>query len=173
MPIDRAAGRAAGLAVLLLAACVPAPSHQGLAAPQPVFSAEQFFTGRTEGEAVLKVIFKAPHAVHVHGHGRVEPDGTLVLDQRIEEAGKAATNRQWRIRRSGPGRYTGTLTDAGPVTGEVTGNLLHLAFRSNSGEQFEQWLYLQPGGQVALNRMAVRKWGIGVAALTETIRRVE
>ena len=35
-----------------------------------------------------------------------------------------------------------------------------------------QWLYLQPGGRTALNRMVVRKLGIAVVTPDETIRRM-
>ena len=40
------------------------------------------------------------------------------------------------------------------------------------GLHAQQWFYLQPGGQVALNRMVVTKFGLPVASLDETIRRL-
>ena len=39
------------------------------------------------------------------------------------------------------------------------------------GLKAEQWLYLKRGGQVAENVMVIRKFGIPVARLTETITR--
>jgi hypothetical protein len=157
---------------VLAAACVAAPPRGGLAAPDPVFSAERFFSGRTEGEASLKIIFKHSQPVRVHGVGHVEPDGTLVLVQQVEQAGKPPSRREWRIRPDGPGRYTGTLTGAtGIVTGKVAGNRLSLRFSGKGGLHYRQWLYLESGGQVARNRMTVRKMGIRVASLSETITR--
>ena len=72
-----------------------------------------------------------------------------------------------------PGRYAGTLSDAsGPVTADVAGNRLHIAFPMKGGLRAQQWLYLSPNGQVAQNRMVVTKLGIPVASLDEVITRV-
>ena len=85
---------------------------------------------------------------------------------------KPERKRTWVIHETAPGRYAGTLTDAkGPVTGSSEGNVLHLAYTMKGGFGVDQWLYLQPGGKVALNRMKVSKLGITVAKLDETIRK--
>ena len=160
-----------GLA-LLAASCTAPPSGEGLAAKSPVFSAERFFAGHTRGDGELRIIFTAPGRVVVHGDGRIAPDGALILDQTIDQPGKARRRREWRIRATAPGRYGGTLTDAsGPVTGETTGNALHLRFLAPGNEDYEQWLFLSPDGQSARNLMTVRKWGIVVATLDETIMK--
>ena len=54
----------------------------------------------------------------------------------------------------------------------TSGNTLAIRYRIRGGLAVRQWIALQPGGQVALNRMAVFKFGLPVARLTETIRRV-
>ena len=161
------------LASLALAACVSAPPDARLEAPAPAFDAVRFFDGRTRGEGELKTALSRARAVHVAGSGHVEADGTLVLDQSVAREGAKPERREWRIRPDGHGRYTGTLSDAaGTVTGETVGNRLHLAFPMKGGLRAEQWLYLQPDGQTAINRMTIRKFGVPVAALRETIRRV-
>ncbi len=139
----------------------------------PVFSPSAFFTGHTVGEGALKVLLAGTSHTHVEGTGHVEPDGTLVLQQQIERDGKPFQTRTWRLQQVGDAQhYTGTLTTAeGPVTGEVNANELHLRFTADGGLDTEQWLYLQPGGRVAINRMVVRKFGLPVAALEETIRK--
>lgn len=133
-----------------------------------------FFAGRTEGRATLKVVLRHTHAVRVHGHGRRQRDGSLILDQTVEEEGKPATTRQWRLHRVGPGRYAGTLTDAvGPVTAEVRGNRLHIRYRAKGKVGIEQWLTLAPDGRSADNRLTATKLGIPVARLHETIRKLD
>ena len=160
------------LPFVLLSGCISTPPHEHLARPEPIFSPDAFFSGRTEGKATLHIILKGAQPVRVEGEGHVAPDGTLVLVQRVRRGEKAPAIRTWRLHEAGPRRYTGTLTGAkGPVTGDVAGNRLHLRFTSKDGTDTEQWLYLQPGGQEALNRMVVRKFGIPVASLTETIRK--
>jgi hypothetical protein len=141
----------------------------------PAFEATKFFAGRTEGRGVLKVALSPKRDVIVHGSGRVEPDGTLILDQVVEREGKQPEQRQWRIKEVAAGRYTGTLTDArGPVTGVVNGNVLKLRYRlKNGGLAAEQSLRLQPDGRTVLNRMEVSKFGITVAELEETIRKLD
>ncbi len=158
---------------LSLAACVALPEHVKLARAQPEFSPNAFFSGRTVGEGTLKVLIAGTSHTHVVGQGHVEPNGTLVLVQRIERGDELPQTRTWRIRQAGDAQhYTGTLSTAeGPVTGEVDANRLHLRFVGDGGLDTEQWLYLQPGGQVALNRMVVHKFGLTVAVLDETIRK--
>jgi citrate synthase len=166
---------AAALAYTVAAgACAAAPLGAELAAPAPVFSVERFFGGRTQGEGALKIMLKAAQPLHVEGRGSVDPDGTLILDQMVKRGGRAAQKRQWRFRSTGPGRYKGTLTDAGgPVNGDVSGNRLHLSYPMKGGGTIEQWIYLQPDGRTALNRMVVRKFGMAVAHVEETIRKLD
>jgi hypothetical protein len=135
---------------------------------------EQFFVGRTEGEGRVSVILSGSHAVRAHSRGWMDRGGGLVIEQVVEEEGKPARRRSWRLVRSGANGITGTLSDAdGPVTGDVAGNVLHLAYRSSEGPYVEQWITLQPGGRTARNRMSFRRFGLGVATLEEVIRRVE
>ncbi len=159
--------------ILSLAACVTTPEHMEPVRDAPVFSPTAFFTGRTVGEGVLKVLLAGTSHTHVEGAGHVEPDGTLVLQQQIKRDGKPFQSRTWRLRQAGDAQhFTGTLTTAeGPVTGEVNASELHLRFTADGGLDTEQWLYLQPGGRIAINRMVVRKFGLPVAALDETIRK--
>lgn len=147
--------------------CAPHPGDSQRFAPLA------FFTGSTEGEGRLKIAMHHARTVRVHGAGHMAADGALMLDQRVEQEGKPARQRAWRLCEVAPGRYTGTLSDAaGPVLGQVTGNRLHLRFRIKGGLAADQRLELQPGGQALRNRMTVRKLGIVVATLDETIRKL-
>ncbi|WP_181408047.1 DUF3833 family protein [Pararhizobium mangrovi] len=164
------------LCALLLAAplagCASTPQHTSLAAPAPVFSPFAFFDGKTVGEGTLKVDFSDPTHTHVVSAGHIEPDGTLILVQHITERDEPVHTRTWRIQKTDDGRLTGTLTSArGPVHLDVEGNRLHIRFTTKHGLDTEQWLYLQPGGRVALNRMVVRKFAFPLASLDETITR--
>jgi hypothetical protein len=135
---------------------------------------EQFFLGRTDGQGTVRVMLSGSHDVRVQSRGRMDQSGALILDQRVQEEGKPARNRSWRLTRAGPNRITGTLSDArGPVTGTISGNVLHLRYRSNEGPSVEQWITFQPGGRVANNRMTFRRFGLTVATVQEVIRRVD
>ena len=162
-------------AIALLAALAGGPGAAAVPAAPATFDPVAFFAGRTEGRGRLKVMFARARPITVHGRGRVEPDGSLVLDQTVAGGGSAAPEeRRWTFTRVAPGRYTGTLTDAtSPVAGEVDGPRLHLRFRVKHGIVADQWLDLAPGGGSAHNRMTFRKFGMVVARLDETITRVE
>ena len=160
-------------APLLLAAFAPAMPPQAGGAAKP-FDAIRFFDGRTEGQGVLKVALRSPTTIRVQSRGRVETDGTLSVRQTVAEGAKPARTREWRIRELSPGRYSGTLSDAtGPVAGEAVGNRLRLRFRMKGGLDAEQWLTLAPGGRSAHNVLRVRKFGLTVASLDETIRKLD
>jgi hypothetical protein len=173
--MSRSPGVKAGLvAAVALAGCGSAAPAPELARSTPLFRAEQFFAGRTEGRGSLKIIFKDAQAVRVEGQGRAEADGTLVLDQIVRRGTEKPQRRQWRIRPAGNGRYEGTLTDATDrVRGEVRGNLFHLRYPMKGGVTAEQWIYLQPDGRTALNRMRITKLGVTVGRLEEAIRKLD
>jgi hypothetical protein len=97
-----------------------------------------------------------------------------VLDQKVQREGHPVETRQWRIHKQRDGRFGGTLSDAkGPITAEVNGNCLHLKYVIAKGSYgAEQYVYLQPGGRIAINRMIIRKFGLTVATVEETIRKV-
>jgi hypothetical protein len=78
------------------------------------------------------------------------------------------------MRQIGPGRFTGTLTDAvGPASIEVAGARATIRYRMKGGLDVSQQLALQPGGRTVLNRLTVTKFGIRVATLDETIRKLD
>ena len=168
------AAKAGLLGLVALAGCSARQPGEELARPRPVFDVAAFFAGRTHGDATLKIIFKDPEPVRVEGNGRAAPDGTLVLDQVVRRGKRAPESRQWRFRPLGGNRYAGTLTDAtGPVSGEVHGNMLHLRYPMKDSVSAEQWIYLQPDGRTALNRMRLTKLGLTVGRLDETIRKLD
>lgn len=151
-----------------LAACAgsPPPPVSG-----PAFDPIAFFSGRTRGAGELSIVLRPPRPITVEGRGRVRPDGTLVLVQRIEEERRRPRTRRWELRRTGPGTYAGTLTDAtGPVRAEARGSRLHIAYPSDAG-RVEQWLTLAPDGRTARNRLTVRRLGVVIARVDETIRK--
>ncbi|WP_165357391.1 DUF3833 family protein [Sphingosinicella sp. CPCC 101087] len=137
-------------------------------------SPERFFVGRTEGVGTVRMILAGRHGVRVQSRGRMSADGALLIDQVVEEEGKPPRRRNWRLVRTGPDRFTGTITDArGPVSGEVRGNVLHLNYRGAQGVSVEQRITIHPSGRSAENRMTFRRFGLTVATFEETIRRVD
>ena len=110
-------------------------------APAPAAAPEHFFVGRTQGVGTVSVILSGKHGVRVHTRGRIDARGALILDQVVEEEGKPARRRTWRLARAGGNRVTGSITDAqGAVAGEVSGNVFHLRYKMKEGPSVEQWI---------------------------------
>jgi hypothetical protein len=171
----RTLGLTLALAALAVGALPAAAKDASLAAAQPRFDPETFFEGRTEGKGELKLKFGDDEAIRVTSSGSLAKDGTLVLDQTIFRPGKKPQDRQWRLRSTGNGRYTGTLSDARtPVEAEVRGNALHIAYvQEEGGVKIEQALYLAADGRSAENRTEILKFGMTVGTVTETIRKLD
>lgn len=155
-------------ALPLLAGCtqveLPATSAAAL---DPV----AFFRGPTHGDGRFHQVMSSPHGVQVDSVGQPRPGGGLLLTQRITEAGKEPRTREWVIQPAGPGRYTGTLTDAvGPVELTVEGARAEVRYSMKKGLKVTQELALQADGKTILNHLEVHKLGVRVAWLDETIR---
>jgi hypothetical protein len=161
------ARQAAFFLPLLLAACTSIQLPAGDATLDPIV----FFTGVTNGKGSLDTLVARPVPVSVSSLGFPEHGG-LKLIQRIREGDKPERVRTWTMRRTGEGRYTGTLTDAeGSVTISIAGPRGEIRYRTPSGLRIHQQLALQPDGATIVNRLEAYKFGIRVAVLDETIRR--
>jgi len=145
-----------------------------LATPGIGSALERFFIGTTQGSGSVNVIMSGRHGMRDRTRGRMDAGGALLLDQIVEEDGKPARRRTWRLVHSGGNRITGTISDArGPVAGEITETALHLRYRLEEGPVVEQWVVLQPGGRSAKNRMTFHRFGLKVATVESEIRKVE
>lgn len=134
-----------------------------------------FFTGRSHGEGRLDKRIGEDVDITVDSVGRPRKDGGLLLTQRIGEGDKPPRARRWLLRPTARANvYTGALTDAaGPVRVTVAGPRALIRYRMKNGLEVEQQLALQRDGRTLLNRMKIRKWGIRVATLDETIRKLD
>ncbi len=163
--------RTSGLALALLVcgcdrgAVLPASAN----ALDPI----RFFIGHTHGEGRLDKLFGTPVTVIVESVGRRDGD-TLILEQSIQEGAKPQRKRRWTMRPIAPGLYSGTLTEAvGPVSVAATGARAHIRYTMKGGLKVDQQLALQSDGKTVLNRLEVRKFGVKVATLSETIRKLD
>ena len=164
--------RLAILFPLALAACSasdPTTPAAGSRTLDPV----AYFTGQLEGRATLNKLIGDSETILVHSTGRGDGKGGVLLDQRIEEQGKPARTRHWHLVHAGPGRLTGTLTDAsGPVEASYGNGRLDIAYPMKGGLKASQVLILRADGKTLDNRLTVTKLGIQLAVLDEVITKV-
>ncbi len=133
----------------------------------------RFFEGRTESVSMVKVFAKKPFQSRSIGRGEIGSDGTLFLVQRVEEDGKTPFDRRWRIRQAGPGRFSGTMSEAkGPVTIEEVGGRYHFQFKMKGNVSVEQWLAPLPDGKSARSKITFRKFGLTVGHSEGVVRKL-
>ncbi len=162
---------AAAAAALVLSSC--GTSVVLPAAPAARFDPVAFFAGKSHGEGSLDTLVESPVQITVDSVGRVQGN-TLVLDQTIRRGDKPARVRRWTMHPVAPNRFSGTLTDAvGPVQGTTAGPRAYIRYEMKGGFQVEQQLALQADGRTVLNRLEVKKFGMRVASLDETIRKLD
>jgi len=168
--------RLTGVAVAISVGCATNASVTNATSPggsKAALDPIAFFTGQTRGEGELDTLLSSPVKVFVDSVGRRDGD-TLTLDQTIREGRRPARVRRWMMRRTEPNRYVGTLTDAtGAVHITVTGPNAHISYNMKGGLGVRQQLTLQSDGRTLLNRLQVRKFGLPVATLEETIRKLD
>ena len=133
----------------------------------------QFFEGRTEGSGIVRIFTKKPYRTRSVGAGRIHPDGSLTLVQRVQDEGKPPHERRWKVRQVGPRRFAGTMSEAlGPVTIDQVGARYRFRFKLKGNLSIEQWLAPLPNGKAAGNNMIVRKFGVAVGNGEGMIRKV-
>jgi hypothetical protein len=155
-----------GAAAFALALAVAGDATAAPDALDPV----AFFTGASHAEGRLREAFKRERRVSADSVGHAEKDGTLILDQKLAIEGDPLRTRRWRLHQVGPGRYTGTLTDAtGPVDARVIGRAIRIRYPMKGGLKVESWLTAVPGAAAFDNKTTITKWGLKVASLTERI----
>ena len=151
----------------------PSPVQAQATAAARTFDPVAFFSGRTEGIGTLDEVMASPVATHVTGVGALQANGVFVIDQTVKITGKPVEQRRWQLRQTAPGQFSGTITDAkGAVTGVVTGHRMKIGYTmKRGGMKVEQVLTLSADGKSLSNTMKVRKLGILVATMVETIRK--
>ena len=154
----------AAAAVLLM----PAPT-----AAKPPYSPMEFFEGRTEGIGTIRIMLGKPYRTRSIGHGRFEPDGTMVFVQRVVDDGKPPRERRWIIRQITSRRFSGTMSEAlGPVTIDEIAGRFRFRFRMKGNLSVEQWLIPLAGGTTARNTATIRKFGVKVGASDGMLRKL-
>lgn len=162
-------------AALLLGGCMTPMPLTRFTETWPELRPETFFAGETIGRGVIQTLGGRPsRTFEVRSTGRVS-GGVIRVDQVIRYGDGKIDRRSWRLRRTGPNSYAGTLSGAaGPIRAEVAGNALRLRYLlRHPAVRMEQWLHLQPDGRTVLNQGTVRALGFVVARLSEQIVRTD
>jgi hypothetical protein len=159
--------RPAAMVMALRLAAVPC---QAAALEDPL----SFFEGKTESVGTVKIAMKKAYKSRAVGTGEITDDGTLILVQRVEDQGQPPKDRRWKMRKVGPGKYTGTMTEAkGPVTVEEVAGKYRFRFRMDGNVSIEQWLIPAKDWRSAASKVTIRKYGVLVGRSDSVIRKLD
>jgi hypothetical protein len=132
-----------------------------------------FFTGRTHAESQIKVAFHKPIRHVTDSVGKRAPNGDFVLLDRINEEGKPIKERRWVMRRTGPNRYTGSLTaSVSPVEITISGTEARIRYKMKGGISIEQQLTMRDS-RTLVNHVAAKRLGIRLGKLDGIIRKLD
>jgi hypothetical protein len=160
------------LLMLMLPATLLGASVSAGAAESQLSDPMRFFEGRTESTSIVKLIMKKPFKSRSLGNGEIA-GGVLNLIQQVHDEGKTPYDRRWKMRQVGPGRFSGTMSEAvGPVTAEELGGRYRFRFKVKGNVSVEQWLTPLPGGQSAQSKVSIRKFGMVVGRSDGTVRKL-
>lgn len=152
----------------VVALCVSTSAHSA-----PLSDPLRFFEGRTESVGIMKMIMKKPYRVRSIGRGKIGADGSLLLVQQVRDEGQPPKERTWRIRQVGPGKFTGSMSEAvGPVRIEQVGDGYRFRFKIKGNLAVEQWLVPDADGNSGSSKLTIRKYGVKVASSEGTIRKL-
>ena len=164
---------AAAAAIALAAAACGTSVLLPAAPPSANLDPIAFFIGRTHGAGTIEQLVGGSARLTVDSVGRRHGD-MLILDQTIRVGDKPPRLRRWTMRPTAPGRYVGSLTDAhGLVQVSTEGPRAYVRYTMRDGIKVEQQLAIQSDGRTVLNRLDAWKFGIRVATLDETIRKLD
>lgn len=140
----------------------------------PRFELERYFAGKTKAWGIFHDRFgRVKRQFTVDILGEVDGD-TLTLTEDFTYVDGESERRVWTVRRTGPNSYEGTADGViGVAKGRIAGNAFHWVYDFNlpvgGGTwkvTFDDWMFLQPGGDVVLNRADVSKWGLTLGTAT-------
>jgi hypothetical protein len=155
-------------AAVLLALAIVAPADAA-----PKLDMVAFFSGRTEADNILRVVFKPATSLNVQCIGKVEGK-QFVMIETVHEGVKPARQRKWVIQEVGPGHYSGSMTEAvGPVDVRVSGDTAQVKYTMSGGLDVAQTLVLQPDGRTLLNHIAVHKFGLRFARVDGKVHKLD
>ena len=145
-----------------------------VASDAPRFDFEEYFTGHVKASGWFTDRFGNIRK-HFCGdfYGSTEGDD-FVLDEALYYSTGTIEKRQWRVRISDEGVFTGESPALiNGVTGKIVGNTLRMAYVMkvdvDSGKQWvlsmDDWMILQPDGSLH-NQTYVSKWGLKIGRVS-------
>jgi len=145
-----------------------------IASDAPIFDFEEYFTGHVKASGWFTDRFGNIKR-HFCGDFYGTKDGEdFVVDEALYYSTGEIDKRQWRVRVSDDGVFTGeSAALINGVSGKIIGNTLRMSYVMKvdvkDGKQWslkmDDWMILQPDGSLH-NQTYVSKWGVSIGRLS-------
>ncbi|MGI8967120.1 MAG: DUF3833 family protein [Limisphaerales bacterium] len=145
------------------------------------FEPDKYFMGHVRSWGVTENRAGEPKSrFTTESFGKRDADGDVTIEQNFRfEDGRTKT-RSWRVHRIDAHHYEATANDVvGKARGEAQGNAFRWEYTIalKPGNPFshvrvQQWMYLPEGTETLFTRVAVKKFGIKIAQISESFQRV-
>lgn len=161
----------------LLASCASVTPDE-YRAERPVLELDRYFSGTVDAWGIFtdrsgRVVKRFTVVIRCTWNGDI---GTL--DEDFIYSDGTREKRVWKVRKSGPGRYSGTAADVvGEAIGVAAGNALNWRYvldlkvdGKSIHVDFDDWMY-QMDDDVMLNRARMSKFGVTLGEVTLSFRK--
>ena len=167
------------LFVLLPLAACDEPEVADFAGAEPELDFIDYFTGEVHAWGMFTDRFGTVRRQFTVVMNGVVEDGNLALTEDFTYDDGEIEQRIWTVERANDG-YVATAPDVvGAATGERAGNAVRFRYELNlpvDGDVWtvcaDDWLFLQPGGEVVLNQATFSYWGFEIGRANIAFRKV-
>lgn len=141
---------------------------------------DKYFTGHVRSWGVTENRAGEPKSrFTTESFGKREADGDVTIEQTFHFDNGRTQKRTWRVHRIDAHHYEATANDVvGKARGETHGNAFRweytIAMKPGNplfNVRLHQWMYLPEGTETLFTRVAVKKFGIKIAQVTESFQK--
>lgn len=145
------------------------------------FEPDKYFTGHVRSWGVTENRAGQPKSrFTTESFGTREANGDVRIEQTFHFENGRTETRTWQVHRLDAHRYEATANDVvGKARGEAHGNAFRweytIALKPGNplaNVRLQQWMYLPEGTETLFTRVAVKKFGVKIAQVTESFERI-
>lgn len=162
-----------GAIAMMLLGC-SGPSVETYEGTEPRFDVRQYFNGMHEGHGILRDWSgKVTRRFHFTMKGAFDDKGGSVHEEFVFDDGEKQS-REWKFAMKDDHHFSGSASDGvGAAEGKQYGSAVQLRYTlkvkvdgKDMNIDFDDWMFLQPGGRAVVNETKLRKFGLTVGRLT-------
>ncbi|MEP6663928.1 MAG: DUF3833 family protein [Verrucomicrobiota bacterium] len=167
--------------LLVIATGCSSLQPRDFAGATPTFEPDKYFTGHVRSWGVTENRAGEPKSrFTTESFGKRDASGDVMIEQTFHYEDGRTQKRLWHVHRIDAHHYEATANDVvGKAKGEAYGNAFRWEYTITlkpgnpfSHVRLHQWMYLPEGTETMFTRVAVKKFGLKIAQVSESFERV-